>query len=93
MAAVADSGELNLTGALPSPCLVPKQSPWYCPTGSCCALPSPCLEQSSAAMEQAFETVKAQGCNELQPNVLSDNPAVGFYHSLSLEALVRQRIP
>ena len=44
-------------------------------------------------MEHALETAKERGCRELQLDVLSDNPAVGFYRSLGLEVLAETRAP
>ena len=44
-------------------------------------------------MEYLFEEAKELGYQEFQLDVLSDNPAVGFYHSLGLEVLAETRAP
>ena len=44
-------------------------------------------------MQHALETAKARGCRTLQLDVLSDNPAVGFYRSLGLEVLAETTAP
>ena len=47
----------------------------------------------SLMMEHAFDTARQLGCREFQLDVLSDNPAVGFYRSLGLEVLAETRAP
>ena len=44
-------------------------------------------------MEYLFEEAKELGYQEFQLDVLSDNPAVGFYRSLGLEVLAETRAP
>jgi len=44
-------------------------------------------------MEYLFDEAKELGYQEFQLDVLSDNPAVGFYRSLGLEVLVETRAP
>ena len=44
-------------------------------------------------MEYLFEEAKELGYQEFQLDVLSDNPAVGFYHSLGLEVLDETKAP
>ena len=44
-------------------------------------------------MEYLFEEVKELGYQEFQLDVLSDNPAVGFYRSLGLEVLAETKAP
>ena len=44
-------------------------------------------------MEYLFEEAKELGYQEFQLDVLSDNPAVGFYHSLGLEVLAETKAP
>ena len=44
-------------------------------------------------MECLFDKAKELGCEEFQLDVLSDNPAVGFYRSLGLEVLAETRAP
>ena len=44
-------------------------------------------------MEYLFEEAKELGYQEFQLDVLSDNPAVGFYRSLGLEVLAETKAP
>ena len=44
-------------------------------------------------MEFLFEEAKELGYQEFQLDVLSDNPAVGFYRSLGLEVLAETKAP
>ena len=44
-------------------------------------------------MEYLFDEAKELGYQEFQLDVLSDNPAVGFYRSLGLEVLAETRAP
>ncbi len=44
-------------------------------------------------MEYLIKKAKELGCLEFQLDVLSDNPAVGFYRSLGLEVLAETRAP
>ena len=44
-------------------------------------------------MEYLFDEAKDLGYQEFQLDVLSDNPAVGFYRSLGLEVLAETRAP
>ncbi len=44
-------------------------------------------------MEYLFDKAKELGYQEFQLDVLSDNPAVGFYRSLGLEVLAETRAP
>ena len=44
-------------------------------------------------MECLFDEAKEIGYQELQLDVLSDNPAVGFYRSLGLEVLAETKAP
>ena len=44
-------------------------------------------------MECLFDEAKEIGYHELQLDVLSDNPAVGFYRSLGLEVLAETKAP
>ncbi len=44
-------------------------------------------------MEYLFNEAKELGYQEFQLDVLSDNPAVGFYRSLGLEVLAETRAP
>ena len=44
-------------------------------------------------MEYLFNKAKELGYQEFQLDVLSDNPAVGFYRSLGLEVLAETRAP
>ena len=44
-------------------------------------------------MEYLFEKAKELGYQEFQLDVLSDNPAVGFYRSLGLEVLAETKAP
>ena len=44
-------------------------------------------------MEYLFDEAKELGYQEFQLDVLSDNPAVGFYRSLGLEVLAEMRAP
>ena len=44
-------------------------------------------------MEYLFEEAKKLGYQEFQLDVLSDNPAVGFYRSLGLEVLAETKAP
>ena len=44
-------------------------------------------------MEYLFKKAKDLGYHEFQLDVLSDNPAVGFYRSLGLEVLAETRAP
>ena len=44
-------------------------------------------------MQHALATTRARSCRELQLDVLSDNPAVGFYRSLGLEVLAETTAP
>ena len=44
-------------------------------------------------MEYLFERAKELGYQEFQLDVLSDNPAVGFYRSLGLEVLAETKAP
>ena len=44
-------------------------------------------------MEYLFEEAKELGYQEFQLDVLSDNPAVGFYRSLGFEVLAETRAP
>ena len=46
-----------------------------------------------ALMEHAMALGRDSGCREFQLDVLSDNPAVGFYQSLGLEVLVQSEAP
>ena len=46
-----------------------------------------------ALMENAMAIGRELGCTEFQLDVLSDNPAVGFYQSLGLEVLVQSHAP
>ena len=44
-------------------------------------------------MEYLFDEAKELGYQEFQLDVLSDNPAVGFFRSLGLEVLAETRAP
>ena len=47
----------------------------------------------NSMMEYLFDKAKELGYKEFQLDVLSDNPAVGFYLSLGLEVLAETRAP
>lgn len=44
-------------------------------------------------LQAALQRAKAQGCRELQLDVLADNPAVGFYQAMGLSILAEIRSP
>lgn len=47
----------------------------------------------ASLLEQAMEDGRAHGSRALELDVLSDNPAIGFYRSRGLELLVESRAP
>ena len=47
----------------------------------------------AALIDQAMTDGRAAGCRALELDVLSDNPATGFYRSRGLELLVESRAP
>ncbi|MCH2097301.1 MAG: GNAT family N-acetyltransferase, partial [Pseudomonadales bacterium] len=46
-----------------------------------------------ALLAQAMRDGRARGCRTFELDVLSDNPATGFYRAQGLELLVESRAP